>query len=56
LTSPSAATRVHVFRAEEVADVAAARLEAIVHALEVGFSELRLDNCDTISGDTKRVA
>jgi hypothetical protein len=56
LTSSSSATLVHVFRAEEVADVAAARLEAIVHALEVGFPELRLDNCDTISRDSKSVA
>ena len=44
LPSSSATAVVHVFCAEEVADVAATSLEAIMHALVIGFSELRLDN------------
>src|SRR5437867_11223357 len=50
--SSSAAAIVHVFCAEEVAHVAATRFKTVMHALVVGFPELRLDDC----GLTKRVA
>jgi len=56
LPSSAAATLVHVFCAKEVADVAATRFKAVMHALVVGFPELRLDDCVIVGRVTRRVA